>query len=171
VPTRLPTDRLEIVGEMTDQFRSFRWKNVSLVLWLGVPSARAAREHASMFDAVIKSQAAKLSTVSIVAQGFSLPDAETRAVFAGIVKTHAERLACVSIILPGTGFWVSAVRSFATGLLILGRRAMDLHVDASAEQVARWLPESHHQQTGVALDATELRDHINTILSWQASSQ
>jgi hypothetical protein len=171
VPTRSSIDRLEIVGEVVGQFRGWRWRNVAFFSWVNAPSAQGAREHAVLFTALAKSQTTKLSSVNVVAGRFSLPDAQARAVMADLVHTQAERLACVSIIVPGTGFWVSAVRSFATGMLSFGQRAFDLHVNATSNQVVEWFPEAHQRQTGTTVDPTELRDHIDTVVTWHTHPQ
>jgi hypothetical protein len=167
VPTRNGIDKLAFVGEVAGQFRCWQWKNVAFFCWFDGPSASGARVYSTLFANMAKSSTAKVSTVSVVAGRFSLPDAETRSEMAALASTHAGRIGCVSIIVPGTGFWVSAVRGFATGVLVLGPRTYDLHVDRTAEQVTEWFPKAHHKQTGTAVDPTELRDHINAVLACQ----
>ena len=38
---------------------------------------------------------------------------------------------------------------------------------ASLEELTSWLPEGHHKQTGISIDADELSKAVSTCRSWQ----
>jgi hypothetical protein len=77
-----------------------------------------------------------------------------------MMHEHSTSLACVATVLLGTGFWVSALQSVATGLRMLSPRSFDHRTTNSIESTVAWVPKVHRERTGVEIDP----EHLQTAL-------
>jgi hypothetical protein len=132
------------------------WKNVFVGVWESQATMPAVERMVRAINILNDQTPTGRSTIHIVADGASLPNADVRAHFVEALKTNAAQLACVSVIVGGTGFWTSALRSFVTGLRWLAPRSFAFRMNGSIDEMAKWLPVEHNQRTGIDLDPRRL---------------
>jgi len=141
------------------------WKNVFVGVWESQATIPAVDRMVRATSVLNDLCPTGRSTIHIVAEGAALPATEVRAHFVGALKKNADNLACVAVVVVGTGFWTSALRSFVTGLRWLAPRSFDFRMNATTEEMARWLPAQHAKRTGVDLDKRRL---VEVIDAWAA---
>ena len=158
---------LELVGEYAGKFRSWRWKNVVFFGWATSICTPGAEAYATLMDSLSKStRPGKLSAIHLVAKNLTLPELEPRAIVTEVLRVHGEQLACVGAVVEGTGFWLSAMRSFTTGLLALSARPFEMRMHGELDELLAWFPQAHKRRTGVELGSAELRQHLETARAW-----
>jgi hypothetical protein len=155
------------VGEYDGDFRAWRWKNVAFFGWIAPSCTPAARAYAALVDSMVKSAGpTKLSMIHVVAKNLSLPVAEPRAIVSEVLRVQSAHLACVAALVEGTGFWLSAMRSYTTSLLALTTRGFEMRMHGEVDELLGWFPQAHQRRTGIELGGAELRGHIEAARLW-----
>jgi hypothetical protein len=162
-------DRLRFLGEHPGALRVWLWHNVEIVHWHGKPTAAAARTLWRRTDQVLEELAAteKVSFVHLVANEIEMPDATTRAVLAESTKDHVDRSALSAVVVNGTGFWASALRGFATSVILLIPKSVQVRICGSPAELIPWFPIEHARRTGIHLNPEAL---VNTLVKAQSAT-
>jgi len=85
-----------------------------------------------------------------------LPTAEAREGLRELMASRADRRACLGVVVTGGGFWMSAMRSFMTGLRVVSPVRTDIGFHTSMAESAAWLAGPHQRRTGVRLSPASL---------------
>jgi hypothetical protein len=137
------------------------WRNVFVGVWESQATMPAVERMVRATNMLNDLHPAGRSTIHIVSNGAGLPTTDVRAHFVDALKKNAGQLACVAVVVGGTGFWTSALRSFVTGLRWLAPRSFDFRLNATVEEVTRWLPAEHAKRTGVVLEPRRLAQVVD----------
>jgi hypothetical protein len=154
---KAPWQAPEVLDSEPGLFSVYSWLNTTIVVWphhatgsivdrLAQVTRLEAREHKNGF-----------SNFHLVKNGAGLPTPEARKGFVAMMHEHSTSLACVATVLLGTGFWVSALQSVATGMRMLSPRSFDHRTTNSIESTVAWVPKVHLERTGVEMDPDHLR--------------
>lgn len=139
------------------------WRNITLGVWAGEATVTLATQFANVADQAVAQSSSKLSSVHLIINDAPVPGAEARAVLDALAERHAARTACVATMIEGSGFRVSAMRSFLTGMLVLRRQPFKVKTCATIDEVANWMAERHTEDSGVAVTSDELRTVLSTL--------
>lgn len=73
-------------------------------------------------------------------------------------------------IVEGSGFWVSAIRGFITGISVLAPRDLNLRMHKHPAELIPWFIDEHARLTGTNLDPQELLQQIDHARTYEPSS-
>ena len=141
------------------------WRNIAIHLWTASPSIAMVTKLDELSPAFVSAHPRGHSSVHIIAQGTPLPQGDVRHALRSLTTKYAKNIACVCHIVEGAGFWASALQSFLTGFHFALREPFELHICATLETAARWLPEQHIRRTGVFVATHELEAALRTVRS------
>ena len=105
----------------------------------------------------------KVSYVHLVRNKLKLPDGETRASLLESTRRFENRIVLSGVVVHEGGFWASAVRSFVTGIAVLGPRELDLRIFGGVQQLIPWFTTEHAKRTGVRIDGDALLKNLEQI--------
>lgn len=158
MPPRDEPIQLEIAPDVL----SLYWvENVGIVCWhkpLSAPVIEALHREA---EPQRRRYPSGMSFVHIGQPEYALIDAATRETFVRILKELDGYAAATAIIVRASGFWASALRSVATGIVFLARSSAELRLHENVDELMAWLPAKHEAVTGVKLDLERLRRVLN----------
>lgn len=141
------------------------WKNVAIHLWTGSPSTAMVMKLDELSPAFASAHPRGISSIHIIAQGTPLPEGDVRHALRSLTNKYAKNIACVCHVVEGAGFWASALQSFLTGFHFALRDPFELHICATLEMAARWMPEPHVRRTGVFVPTHDLEAALRTVRS------
>jgi hypothetical protein len=152
------SDELRLIDQEPGRCAFFAWKNITIMVWLALPDVAEVERLVRMGKGRASETPGKLSDVHLIARKMGLPDAAARSALITATRSGSPHLAAVGVWLAGSGFWVSAVRSFVTGLNVVVRGPFELRMFADLDALAEWLPPIHESRTGVAVTPAQLLD-------------
>ena len=121
--------------------------NVLIAVWRSAASARCLAELETAIKWMQILDPLGRSAVHIVHNGRLMPSPETQQGFIELIKRSQP--ACCAAVLLGSGFWASALRSATTQVAVHGHRGFEFRQHQDLREVVTWLPEKHHELTGV----------------------
>jgi hypothetical protein len=139
------------------------WRNLAIAVWGTQGTVALAKKLDLMSADFIKVHPEGVSSVNFITKRAPLPDAAAREEFSKITGRYAANVACVGTVLDGSGFWVSAMQSFLTGLHLFSRRPFKTHYCLTIGELARWLPAPHEARTGVSIAAAEFEQVLDSL--------
>lgn len=150
------TETLRVLDQEPGQFAFLAWKNITIVVWTGLPDAAAVRRLAAVGETRMREHSV-LSDVHLVTGHIGLPDAETRTALVSESRRATGNLAAVGVVLGGSGFWASAIRGFVTSVHVLLSAPFEFKIVSQVDELVQWLPDVHARRSGVQVSAEELR--------------
>ena len=164
------TETLRVLDQEPGQFAFLAWKNVTIVVWTGLPDAAAVRRLANVGEARTREHSV-LSDVHLVTGHIGLPDADTRTALVNESRRATGHLAAVGVVLGGSGFWASAIRGFVTSVHVLLSAPFEFKIVSQLDELAQWLPDVHTRRSGVSVSADELRRVLQSAQSLACPSR
>jgi hypothetical protein len=155
VPSTTPPTELPTVTFAADGCILGYWRNVSIAVWATqatIPLVNELVKLAEQLDA----RYAKTSTAHLIINNAQVPTPEARVALNALTDRFQSKLVCVVTLVEATGFWASTMRSFLTGLHLLGRREFKNKIAANVHEAATWLAATHSARTNDVFDAAEL---------------
>jgi hypothetical protein len=164
----LPTPQLDILVDSPAYFRIGLLGNVVVVSWRG-PMDGAAIAQLGQVAHDLKERAGPVrhSYIHLMTERVQLPDASARNEIGKLLPSLTEHVGVVVVVLDGSGFWVSALRGFLTGVRVLAPRNFDIRAEAALDNVLSWFPAEHLKRTGVNISREQLDQLVLEAKSWQ----
>lgn len=160
--------QLEILVDSPVYFRIGVLGNMVAVGWRGaMDDAAVAQLGQVAHDLKERAGPVRHSYIHLMTERVQLPDANTRNAIAKVLPGLTEHVGVVVVVLDGSGFWVSALRGFLTGVRVLAPRNFDIRAESSLENVLSWLPAEHEKRTGVAFSREQLEQLVLEAKTWQ----
>lgn len=156
--TALPEDGEPIQLEFAPHVVTLYWvQNVMIMAWRESVTAPVIEEVHRAAEPQRKRYPTGMSFVHMGRVQLTMLDSDTRQAFVRILQELSGYTAATAIVTPATGFWASALRSIATGIVVLSRAQVDLRIHERPEEVVEWLPAKHEEKTGIKVDLERLR--------------
>jgi hypothetical protein len=153
-------DELVVLDTEPGAFGFFAWKNVTIIVWMGPGSTAYVARLALASEGVRERFPKGGSSVHIVLPSAKLPDNPTRDSLVRLQDEYGDWLAGLGIVIGGSGFWASTMRSVITAMRLATKRAFELRIQGSVEEIAAWLPAIHEKRNGVVLDPARLLEML-----------
>lgn len=145
------------VAMAPDALSLFWVENVGIFAWHKPMTAPVIEAVHAMSAARRARYPTGMSFVHIGRAPFTGMDSATRDVFVRVLRELNRYVVATAIVAGSGGFWASAVRSIATGIMVLSRVSHEIRFHDRAEELLTWLPAKHEQATGIKLDIERLR--------------
>jgi hypothetical protein len=130
------------------------WQDISICIW-GRSATLPLVLHLESVRERISSQYPRTSSIHVLVNDAGLPSPEARKKLEEITVKSEARLIGVATVVTGSGFRVSALRGFLTGIHWLQRRPYSAEVSGSIREAVNWLAPLHSAGS-VATDARAL---------------
>jgi hypothetical protein len=164
----VPTPQLDILVDSPAYFRIGMLGNVVVVGWRGpMDNAAIAQLGLVAHERKERAGAVRHSYIHLMTERVQLPDANTRNEIAKLLPALTDHTGVVVVVLDGSGFWVSALRGFLTGVRVVAPRAFDIRAESALENVLSWFPAEHLKRTGINISREQLEQLVLEAKSWQ----
>lgn len=160
----LPSD-VVLLDSQAGVYALYAWQNIMFACWSQAATLPAMQRVAHHREAIDKRCPEGVSVVYLIADGAGLPTPEARAAAIEMLERYGHQRACLAMVVFGEGFWVSAMRATATDVPATMRGATQgpMKFFSSVEELVRWLPERHHEHTGVRIATEQFRTVVREL--------
>lgn len=131
---------------------------VLLQIWRDHTPKEGAQAAVSLAGDLGHSEAPRIGTLIVVADGSPLPSSEVRALLSNL-PTELGRGVGVALAYEGNGFRAAAVRAVLSGIMLLSRHRVPHDVFPSVERAAAWLA----PKIGGGLSTTALAQAVHAL--------
>jgi hypothetical protein len=164
----LPTPQLDILVDSPAYFRIGLLGNVVVVSWRGPIDVAAVAQFGQVaHDLKERAGPVRHSYIHLMTERVQLPDSSARNEVGKLLPSLTEHVGVVVVVLDGSGFWVSALRGFVTGVRVLAPRNFDIRAESSLENMLSWFPAEHLKRTGVNISREQLDQLVLEAKTWQ----
>lgn len=125
--------------------------NLGIQVWWRGARGQDVRLLLAMGDDMLRQYPRGYSALHICKQSTGLPDASARQQFETILKRHGQQVALVAVVFEGSGFLVSALRAFITGVRMATSSTTPFQIYDSTPSALASLLTAHYQRTAVQL--------------------
>lgn len=157
-------DSLRTLGRVNGEFTFYTWHAVAVTAWEGKVSLTGARELNRMLQE-FHDQHSRVVVIHLVQDNVGVPDSEARTEFERFAKVHEQKTVCTALLYPREGFLAGAIKSIATGVMLMTGTRFDIRLFTTVDDLVSWVTRRNRERNGAPLDGSELEALLRSILA------